>query len=99
MPKYGIRRLQLDELAKLKGLTNSKYTNTSFSVLFSSIEQHVRATVYKGISSFILTSNTKQPVSYKFVFHKQITTPIFPLHLHHTTQPMELDNSWFIGGE
>ena len=37
VPKHGIRRLQFDELAKLKGLTNSKYTNTSFSVLLSSI--------------------------------------------------------------
>ena len=41
IPERGIRHLQLDELEKLKGLTDSQFTNMTATILLHSIEQHV----------------------------------------------------------
>ena len=38
VPELGIRRVQVDELEKLKGLTNSRYTNMSYNILLQSVE-------------------------------------------------------------
>ena len=54
VPGHGIRRVQHDELGKLKGLQESMYTNLTQSVLFSSIEQHIWACLGKNISPFLL---------------------------------------------
>ena len=41
MPDFGICRIQMDELEKLKGLSDSRYTNMSHGVLLHNVEQHV----------------------------------------------------------
>ena len=41
IPELGIRRVQSEELAKIKGLSNSRYTNITDQVLATSVEQHV----------------------------------------------------------
>ena len=53
VPDVGIRRVQMDELMKLKGLHDSMYTNMNPSILFSSIEQHVWACLGQCISPFL----------------------------------------------
>ena len=54
VPELGIRRIQMDELEKLKGLSDSCYINISHEVLLQSMEQHIWATLCKNISDFIL---------------------------------------------
>ena len=41
IPEKGIRKVQLDELMKMKGLCDSQYTNITYEILRDSIEQHV----------------------------------------------------------
>jgi hypothetical protein len=53
VPDLGIRRIQLDELEKLKGLTDSGYTNMTDTVLLHSVEQHVWSTLCHAVSIFI----------------------------------------------
>ena len=57
MPEFRIHRIQMDELEKLKGLSDSRYTNMSHGVLLHSVEQHVWTILCKIISDFILPPN------------------------------------------
>ena len=54
IPDHGVRRLQPDELAKLKGLHNSMYDNITPSILYSSVEQHVWACLGQAITPFVI---------------------------------------------
>ena len=56
IPDYGIRRVQFEEMARLKGLDYSNYYPVSYPVLVDSIEQHVWATIGKVIAPLILPS-------------------------------------------
>ena len=56
IPDLGVRRIQLDELEKLKGLDTTMYSNISTKLLFSSIEQHVWASVGKIIAPCIVST-------------------------------------------
>ena len=53
VPHLGIRRLQTDELQKLKGLTDSSYANITDKVLSHSVEQHVWSTLCHAVSIFL----------------------------------------------
>ena len=55
LPNLGVRRIQLDELSKLKGLHDSMYSNITIATLYSSIEQHVWACLGQAITPFLLT--------------------------------------------
>ena len=55
IPEHGVRKVQLDELAKLKGLHDSMYDDVTLPVLYSSVEQHVWACLGKAITPFLLS--------------------------------------------
>ena len=71
VPELGIRRVQVDELEKLKGLTNSRYTNMSYNILLQSVEQHVWSVLCRDISPFILPPSIPPPCH-----HISYPTPI-----------------------
>ena len=52
VPDYGICRVQLEEMVKLKGLQDSNHSDMSYPVLVNSIEQHVWASICKVISLY-----------------------------------------------
>ena len=62
IPNHGIRRLQEDELCKLKGLHNSMYTNITPSILYASVEQHVWACLGHAITPFIINPSSTPPL-------------------------------------
>ena len=74
MPEFGIRRIQMDELKKLKGLSNSKYTNLSQDILLDSVEQHVWDNLCNTISKFILLYTP--PSKYTHDLHSSTPTNI-----------------------
>ena len=55
IPELGIRKVQMDELSKMKGLVDSRYTNMTYQILLNSVEQHVWACISDIISPFILS--------------------------------------------
>ena len=61
IPGKGMRRIILEELIQLKGLNSTRYDNISTSVLSSSMEQHVWATIGEAIQPFLLTTNNTPP--------------------------------------
>ena len=82
VPGWGIRRMESDELGKIKGLESSIYSSISSQVLLDSIEQHVYASICKIISPYIigkkLTDNspakTKRPEDPPTLSHNMNTT-------------------------
>ena len=60
IPEWGIRRLQEDEMMKVKGLESSFYTNITTQILLGSVEQHVWASICKTIAPYILPSEVVQ---------------------------------------
>ena len=65
IPEKGIRKVQLDELMKMKDLCNSQYTNVTYEILRDSIEQHVWACLGEAITPYIISpadSPSTQPV-------------------------------------
>ena len=83
VPEFGIRRVQVDELEKLKGLSNSRYNNVSHQVLLHSVEQHVWEVICKSISQFFIPTTYPTPLQHDS---------------HHTkpslTSPKPLPNTW-----
>ena len=74
IPDLGIRKVQLDELMKMKGLTDSQYTNITYPILRDSIDQHVWACIGAAITPHIIppgsvplvripTHNSNQPTA------------------------------------
>ena len=61
IPDHGVRRVQQDELSKLKGLHDSMYENVTASILYSSVEQHVWACLGQAITPFLLTTPPPPP--------------------------------------
>ena len=55
IPQHGVRRIQQDELTKLKGLHNSIYDNITPSILYSSVKQYVWAYLGQAITPFLIT--------------------------------------------
>ena len=54
IPGKGIRRIIIEEISQLKGLTNTRYDNVTLPILDTSIEQHVWATLGDIIQPFML---------------------------------------------
>ena len=54
VPGKGIRKVQLDEMEKMKGLQNSKYSNINYQTLAASVEQHVYAAINIAIAPTIV---------------------------------------------
>ena len=54
VPGKGIRKVQKDEMAKMKGLNDSIYNNLSYQILSSSVEQHVYAAISVAIAPLAL---------------------------------------------
>ena len=73
IPDHGVRRIQLDELEKLKGLHNSMYDNITPSILYSSVEQHVWACLGQTIAPFLIESPDTPPPN-----HHDIQSPPTP---------------------
>ena len=68
IPNKGIRRIILEEMIQLKGLTSSRYSNVSLQVLTASVEQHVWAAFGELIYPFLfspLRTTTNPTVSGK----------------------------------
>ena len=61
IPTFGIRHLFKDELIKLKGVDKSKFTEISLKVLYSSVEQHVWATLCKAIGPMLSPALPSSP--------------------------------------
>ena len=88
IPGFGIRHLLRDELLKLKGVDNSNFSNIPFTVLYTSVEQHVWATLCKAIAPMLSpptssTTSTLRP-----------TTSLLATPHHHTTATSTW--SWFM---
>ena len=60
IPDKGIRRITIEELTQLKGLTNTRYTNITAKVLSATVEQQVWATIGGSIQPVILPTPTKK---------------------------------------
>ena len=60
VPEWGIRRLQEDEMMKVKGLESCFYSNITTQILLGSVEQHVWASICKTIAPYILPSEVVQ---------------------------------------
>ena len=56
LPWLGIRQVNLDELIKMKGLSNSKYSDMTYQLLLASVEHHIWVSIRDTISPFILDS-------------------------------------------
>ena len=82
IPEKGLCRIQLDRLSKLKGLTESVYTNLSLQILNSSIEKHVCECVGEVIITFIHPSPL--PNQSKILPHLKY---LHPLHEPHPLTP------------
>ena len=54
VPGKGIRKLQIDEMEKMKGLQGSRYSNITYQTLATSIEQHVYAAISVAIAPTIV---------------------------------------------
>ena len=54
VPDKGVRKVQMDEMEKMKGLQNSKYSNITYQIISTSIEQHVYATINMAIAPTII---------------------------------------------
>ena len=83
IPDKGMRRIILEELIQLKGLTSNRYTNISTPVLASSVEQHIWATIGEHIQPFLLKTSLSD-VSRKKNNHLHIptrTTPVTNIEL------------------
>ena len=79
MPEFRICRVQVDELEKMKGISNIRYTNVSYNILLHSIKNHLWATLCKTLSKFIL------PTTYPLKLNQAsvVGTMIFPSQPHH----------------
>ena len=78
MPDKGVRKVQLDEMEKMKGLHGSRYTNLSYQILATSIEQHVYAAISVAIAPTIIAprkvSNPSLQNVYDMVSSGEATT-------------------------
>ena len=61
IPELGIRRIQVDELEKLKGITDHEYTNLSHNTILQNVEQHVWASLFKAVSHHIIPTTPSSP--------------------------------------
>ena len=61
VPDKGVRKIQLDEMEKMKGLQSSRYTNLSYQILATSIEHHVYAAISVAISPTIIATRKDSP--------------------------------------
>ena len=61
IPGKGMRRVILEEVIQLKGLTSTRYSNMSINVLTTSLEQHVWATIGEVIQPFLLKTALSKP--------------------------------------
>ena len=76
IPDFGLRHLLRDELLKLKGVDDSKFSNIPLTVLYTSVEQHVWVTLCKAIAP-MLSSATSSTTS---ILHPTTSLPITPYH-------------------
>ena len=54
IPEKGIRRITMEEMTQLKGLTSKRYSNVTLKTLTTSVEQHVWAAIGEIIHPFVL---------------------------------------------
>ena len=61
VPGKGIRKVQMEEMAKMKGLNDSIYNNLSYQILSNSVEQHVFAAISVAIAPTIIGAMDNRP--------------------------------------
>ena len=77
MPDKGVRKVQMDDTEKMKGLQNSKYSNITYQITSTSIEQHVYAAINMAIAPTTIAP-------------RKISTPTFGEVHNSTASPSEV---------